>query len=397
MKVAIVVDSFAPTQNSAAIQMKDLVNHLATKGLKITVFTIRRPSSKELHLKRPELEKVRIIRAWTPFAGSKVNSLRGFSEVVLPVAMLISSLFTRTHFFKWDLVICYSPSIFTNLFSKTLIVKKGGIRYLILRDIFPDWAVDLEIIRSNSLLHRAFNKIAALQFKWTDMVGVQSPANRAYLIDRQRCSASKIEVLNNWLSPAEIRCSSVDIKNSSLGGRHIALYAGNIGAAQGADRIFPMLEQAQDYPSIGFVFIGDGAHFAQFRDEAQRRSLTNVLFFDPIPPEELNDLMRSCVMGLVLLDDRHVSHNIPGKSISYLRAGLPVCAFVNKGNDLSDFLHAEGVGFCCDSLNADEMLDTVIKTLKLVEIDPSAREKCCNVFRENFSTSKVAEQILSHL
>jgi hypothetical protein len=47
------------------------------------------------------------------------------------------------------------------------------------------------------------------------------------------------------------------------------------------------------------------------------------------------------------LDPRHTTHNIPGKFLSYMQAGLPVLASINPGNDLAELIQREDVGRVC--------------------------------------------------
>ncbi|WP_211160137.1 hypothetical protein [Aromatoleum aromaticum] len=51
-----------------------------------------------------------------------------------------------------------------------------------------------------------------------------------------------------------------------------------------------------------------------------------------------------CHVGVVALDRRHKTHNIPGKFLTYMQSGLPVLANINPGNDLVDLIDSEQVG-----------------------------------------------------
>ena len=49
-------------------------------------------------------------------------------------------------------------------------------------------------------------------------------------------------------------------------------------------------------------------------------------------------------VGVVALDPRHKTHNIPGKFLSCMQSGLPVLATINADNDLAELIQAERVG-----------------------------------------------------
>jgi glycosyltransferase involved in cell wall biosynthesis len=102
-------------------------------------------------------------------------------------------------------------------------------------------------------------------------------------------------------------------------------------------------------------------------------------------------------VGLVSLDARLQSHNIPGKLLSYLYWGLPVLASVNPGNDLFDILNGNRAGFCC--MNGDDE-SLVTAAQKLVD-DPGLRSEMGRNARQllerTFSVEQAAENILTHL
>ena len=84
----------------------------------------------------------------------------------------------------------------------------------------------------------------------------------------------------------------------------------------------------------GFFFLNCGSDSKVLRDDASRRGLGNVMFHDEIEPEEIPGLYAQCHAGIVALDPRHKTHNIPGKFLTYMQAGLPVLASINPGNYL---------------------------------------------------------------
>ncbi len=79
--------------------------------------------------------------------------------------------------------------------------------------------------------------------------------------------------------------------------------------------------------------------------DAEKRKLDNILFYNEISPKEIPRLYEQCSYGIVSLDKRHKTHNIPGKFLSYMRSGLPVLAVINKNNDLEKIIKDNGVGF----------------------------------------------------
>ena len=67
-----------------------------------------------------------------------------------------------------------------------------------------------------------------------------------------------------------------------------------------------------------------------------------------ISPNQIPNLYKQCHIGLVMLDERHKTHNIPGKFLSYLYSGLPVFAIVNHKNDIIKMINENDLGFATD-------------------------------------------------
>jgi glycosyltransferase involved in cell wall biosynthesis len=213
---------------------------------------------------------------------------------------------------------------------------------LILRDIFPEWAVDLGLVRKGPV-YLVFKAIAALQYAVSDVIGVQTPSNLAYL-SKWASPGRRIEVLHNWLKVTpDIGCS-IAIGNTALAGRTIFAYIGNMGVAQGMDIFIDLIESLRQRDDIGFVFVGRGSEFPKLEAEKASRRLNNALFFDEIDSSEIPGLLAQCHVGLVALHPDHKTHNIPGKFVSYVQYGLPVLARVNGGTDLERLIEDEGVG-----------------------------------------------------
>lgn len=395
MKIAVIVDSFPPVKNSAAIQVGDLVDEILHKQNDVTVFTSRRAGFSNGDNEGITHDRLRVVRTWVPFAGSKYRLFRALSEISLPIFMFVHSLWARTQFSRWDIVIWYSPSIFASLFAKSLSLENNGFRYLILRDIFPDWAVDLGLIAPGGLVHTFFTAVANQQYRAADVIGIQTEGNAKYLSDIVRDSDIKVEVLRNWLSPPSYSQSPISLDKTQLGGREIVVYAGNLGVAQGLDCVFSMLRQAEADTSLGFIFLGDGSERDRLVEFVATHELSNTLVFDPILPTELNALMRQCSVGLITLDARHSSHNIPGKLLSYLRAGLPVCANVNDGNDIISYIEDRRLGACNLASEPQLLLGAIKESINLRREDPSVTLRCRGCFEEDFSTEKIVNQIFN--
>jgi glycosyltransferase involved in cell wall biosynthesis len=117
-----------------------------------------------------------------------------------------------------------------------------------------------------------------------------------------------------------------------------------MGIAQGMDIFVEIANLLQTESSIGFIFVGRGSEVEILKSRIKDSNCQNLLFYDEINVSEIPGLLSQCNIGLVALDPRHKTHNIPGKFLTYLAAGLPILARVNADTDLKVLIDAEQVG-----------------------------------------------------
>jgi glycosyltransferase involved in cell wall biosynthesis len=342
------------------------------------------------------IDGVEVARLKAPRTKDLGYVRRTLAEAVMPFAMgwewRRSPLLHR----PCDGVVWYSPSIFHGPLVKALKRHHGCKAYLIIRDIFPEWAVDMGLM-SRGLPYRLFDAVARYQYSVADVIGVQTPGNQVYFSEWQRQPGRRLEVLQNWLAPpASARCP-IRLNETPLAGRKIFVYAGNMGIAQGMDIVLDLATRLQTRSDVGFVFVGRGSDAARLQRLAATRELANVLFFDEIDPDEIPDLYAQCTAGIVALDSRHRSHNIPGKFLTYMQSGLPVLANVNPGNDLAQSIRQEQVGQVCESDALDELLQLTATLLTQIDTDPALPTRCRQLFEREFAVAGAVRQIVASL
>ncbi len=389
MNLVLVGDAFPPSRTSAAIQLQDLANEIVKQGHSLTVlipdFNIEKSYQIEV------LSGTKVVRLKSPNHKTSNNYRRAINELLMPVWMYKNFRKTKLINDKWDGIIWYSPSIFLGILVNKLKRELKCKTYLILRDIFPQWAHDLGIL-SKGPAYVFFGAIANYQYYVADKIGIQSPGNKFFLPEKHKI---KVEILNNWLAKSIPRSSAINIDNTILANRKIFIYAGNMGVAQGMNTIIRLAKSLNYRNDIGFLLIGKGTELENLKNSATEAKLCNILFFDEINTNELQDLYKRCFAGLISLDPRHKTHNIPGKFISYMQCGLPVLANINRGNDLSDLIKREDIGEVCETADINRLKESMLTMIERFESDKSLSDRCKMLFEQEFSVEKIARQLIS--
>lgn len=394
MRIALIADAFPPLRSSAAVQLRDLSAEFAKQGHDVTMMVAS-----------PELEKPFSIEDWRGVCIVRLKSpktkdvgyvQRTINEFLMPFAMMRNLRKSPLALAQWDGVAWYSPTIFLGPMVIALKRASACRSYLIIRDIFPEWAVDMGLM-SRGIPYWAFKAIANYQYSVADVIGIQTSGNRTYFLDWLKGANRRIEVLQNWLATAPIGACIIRIDKTLLAGRRIFVYAGNMGVAQGMGILLDLAERLKQRDDIAFLFVGRGSDAQHLRADAKQRALDNVVFFDEIDPDEIPGLYAQCHIGMMALDPRHKTHNIPGKFLSYMQAGLPVLASINPGNDLVELISTEQVGRVCVDNSVESMAANALELIDAIDQDSGFKERCQGLAAKLFSPEAAVKQIVRAL
>jgi glycosyltransferase involved in cell wall biosynthesis len=394
VRVALIADAYPPLRTSCAVQVRDLAQEVALQGHEITVIV---PS---LDRSRPwtveVLDRVQVLRVAVLPMKDTGYFRRTISEMLLSFIMWQGIRKSPLRSVHWEAAVWYSPSIFLGPLIGALKRSTKCRSYLVLRDIFPEWAVDMGLLR-RGLVYRFFKLVERYQYSVADVVGVQSSSNLGYLAEWATTRGRRLEVLHNWLAMAPNVGCRISVSATALSGRTIFVYAGNMGIAQGMDIVLALANRLRDRRDIGFLFVGRGSEVPRLKAFAARCALDNVAFHDEVDPREIPGLLAQCHFGIVALDPRHKTHNVPGKFLAYMQAGLPVLARINAGNDLAELIEKEHVG----RAYVGESLDSLLVLAEELCDDKEARvvmsSNARNLAQGSFSVTVAVKQILAAL
>jgi glycosyltransferase involved in cell wall biosynthesis len=390
-RIALVCPVFPPFKSSAAVQLWDLSREFLNQGYQLTVIV---PSSEvngtySLDIK----DGVNVLRLKAPKSRDTSYIRRTISEFITPYLMMWNLSKSPLHHVEWDGIVWYSPSIFLTPFVKALKSKNNCRTYLIVRDIFPEWAVNLGLMKRGPA-YWFFKLVEYSQYKVANIIGVQTDGNLRYFEKIANRFSCDIEVLQNWLAEPELGVCSIDVTSTSLSGRKILVYAGNMGVAQDLQIFVDLANKYKQRSDIGFLFVGRGSEKIYLEKKSKKLGLSNILFFNEINSSEIPGLYKQCHVGIISLDRRHLTHNIPGKFLTYMAAGLPVLALLNKDNDLIDIIQKNDVGFATSDYSV-EKLDSLLSKLidELPRNDYSTKSKTLSA---RLFSPKVAVQQIAH-
>ena len=304
---------------------------------------------------------------------------------------------------KFDLVLYATPPITFNKVIERVKRRCNCRSYLMLKDIFPQNAVDLGMMKKGGFLHKMFRKKEERLYEISDRIGCMSPANCEYVIKHNpKVDSTKVELCPNAIEPVKIPPISDDERAELLNklgiptDKTLFIYGGNLGKPQGIDFLLKVVEANESNTGSHIVIVGDGTEFPKIKAFFESVSPKNATLISRLPKVDYDNLLHACHVGLIFLDPRFSIPNFPSRLLSYLENLMPVLLATDENTDMGRMAEREGFGLWCKNgdiktfmMNFDLMKDSsTIKSMGL---------KGNQFLLSNYTTDKIAETIINSL
>ena len=254
----------------------------------------------------------------------------------------------------YDLVLYPTPPITLAGVVNWVKRRDGARTYLLLKDIFPQNAVDIGILPKSGLkglVYRYFRAKEKKLYAISDRIGCMSQANVDYLLRQDpELDPAKVELCPNSVEPLERtvtleRRRELREKYGIPQDKTVFLYGGNLGRPQGVPFIMDCLRACRDKQGCFFLVCGGGTEFPKLKAFAETEGLSNVKVLPSLPHDDYEDMVPACDVGLLFLDYRFTISNFPSRLLSYMQARLPVLCCTDPNTDVGTVCEMGGFGW----------------------------------------------------
>ncbi|MCM1141013.1 MAG: glycosyltransferase family 4 protein, partial [Muribaculum sp.] len=299
---------------------------------------------------------------------------------------------------KFDLVLYATPPITFNKVIEGIKKRCVARSYLMLKDIFPQNAVDLGMMKEGSLLHKMFRKKERRLYEISDRIGCMSPANVEYVLTHNpNIDKSKVELCPNAIEPVDIPDLSETERKDLLAkldipsAKTIFIYGGNLGKPQGIDFLLKVVKANESRADSYIVIVGGGTEYSKIAGWFDENKPQNSKLISALPKNEYDKLIRAAHVGLIFLDPRFTIPNFPSRLLSYLENSMPVLLATDPNTDIGSI--AEENGFGLWSLSGD--LETFLANMERFSLDVIIEmgQKGHRFLIDNYTVDKVADTI----
>lgn len=303
----------------------------------------------------------------------------------------------------FDLILYSTPPITLNNVIRFL--KKsnlGAVSYLLLKDIFPQNAVDLGMFTDKSLLYKFFRRKEIQLYRNSDFIGCMSPANVEFLLTHNPfIHKSRVEIAPNSLelkeTIGEVNKKMIREKYHLPVDKPIFIYGGNLGKPQGIDFLIQCLEANKTRKDCHFLVVGNGTEYAKLARWYSNNSTHSVTLLQNLPKEDYDKLVQSCDVGLIFLDHRFLIPNYPSRLLSYLEYKMPIIAATDIHTDIGSIAEKNGYGYWCESIDPNDFTICVNRYLEHPEAIQKMGEKGYQFLKQNYLIEHTYDVILRHM
>ncbi|MBS3873083.1 MAG: glycosyltransferase family 4 protein [Firmicutes bacterium] len=269
---------------------------------------------------------------------------------------------------KFDVLLYSTPPVTLTQTIRYLRARDGLKTYLLLKDIFPQNAVDLGMMRASGLLglpYRYFRSTEHELYRLSDHIGCMSPANVKFLLEQNpKIAPNLVEVCPNSIEPQDLTLTAAarEYWRTKYGLPHdkpIFIYGGNIGAPHGVEFIIECLKENEHDDQAFFVIVGAGTEYAKLQRyfELAKPRAAKLLPF--LPAEDFDLLCAACDVGLIFLHQGFTVPNFPSRLLTYMQASLPILAATDPHTDLGEIIEGGKFGFWCESRSVSVFMQKV--------------------------------------
>lgn len=383
MKVLFLMFAF-PDMNKSFNMFTTIVEEFVANGHEVIVVA---PSNDDTNVNKEK--GIDVLRVKTLPLKNVPNYLKGISNVLLPYQFEKA---LRKHYpdLTFDLIIAPTPPITLVDLASKLKLKNKALFYLILRDIFPQNAVDLGFMNKKGLLHNYFRSKEKKLYQNADLIGCMSQANIDFVLRQNPVvNPAKLHELRNFQKLYKgFGNDHSDLKMKfNIEDKYVVVFGGNMGKAQQLENVLELASRCQEYPDVLFLLLGEGVQMRRLAETIETKNINNIRIQGTISKQEYQDLLSVCDVGLISLHKDFTIPNIPSKALDYWNVGLPILASIDAATDFGIILQETQSGLS----SIAEDIDSLKKNFDLLYANPLLRKEYGANGRQYFEDSLTPE------
>jgi glycosyltransferase involved in cell wall biosynthesis len=351
---------------------------------KLDTHLVKESGAQILHVKTLNIQKTSFLE-------------KGIGTIAIEYQYLkaVKSYFSKQ---KFDLVLYSTPPI---TFSKVVeFIKKrdNAYSYLLLKDIFPQNAVDMAMIKKGSFIHKMFLKKERKLYEISDKIGCMSQANIDFVLKYNlELLPTKLEINPNSIEPKKRiitfgQKQNIKIKYGLPLDKKIFAYGGNLGKPQGLDFLLKTISNNKN-EDVFFLIIGFGTEYNKVKSYFDNKKPQNAKLLKVLPKNDYDTLLNACDVGLIFLHKNFTIPNFPGRLLSYLEMEMPIIAATDINTDIGEVIVNNQCGYWVESGDDVAMQDAITNIINNEDMFEEMKNNSWKLLQKEFTVSRTYDLI----
>ena len=310
----------------------------------------------------------RILRASAvPFSRSPFHRLLSYGSFIA------GAVWNSYRVKRPDSVLTLTTPPLISVLGRMIKVMRGCRHFIWEMDIYPDIAVDLDVLHRHSMLSGIIGLLADWSRRNADGIIALGDDMKARLIARG-IPENRIFVAENWADGSEITPQPFPE------GPFVVHYSGTLGLAHEVDTIAGAMDRLGNDSRFRFVFAGGGARQTYLKNYCQERGIENVAFRPYCSRSELGASLAEGHVGLVTQLPQTSGSVVPSKTYGIMAAGRPVLYVGPSDTTPAQNIRRYGCGWRIDPGD----IDGLVRLLERLDADRKAVRDAGRRSREAF-------------
>lgn len=375
----------------------DLLRKFRNEGHNVYIMSpIERRDKLKSHIIKERKTKILKVKTLNNQKTNKIE--KGIATLTIEYLYLRALKFNFSNV-KFDLVLYSTPPI---TFSKVIeYVKKrdNAFSYLLLKDIFPQNAVDMGMLKKGGVLHKFFLMKERKLYEISDKIGCLSQANVDFLLRHNpEVNPNKLEINPNSIDPKEkvITVEQKQIIKTKYGlplDKKVFAYGGNLGKPQGLGFLLSTISNTKN-EDLFFLVVGSGTEYDRVNYFFETKKPKNAKLLKGLPKVDYDLLLSACDVGLIFLHKDFTIPNIPGRLLSYLELGMPVIAATDINTDIKDIITKSKCGYWLESGDDKAMQKAISNMMSNQPFFNEMKINGLNLLHNDYTVSRTYNLIL---
>ncbi len=301
---------------------------------------------------------------------------------------------------KYDRIVVTSPPLSVGLPGLLLSKWKRVPLVLEVRDLWPESAIEMGVLRDNRLIGWAY-RFEKFLYQKEQQIVVLTPAFRERLINDKNVGPGKIVLIPNaadfrWSEHA-LRSVCARALRGTLGleGKFVIIYVGAHGLANDLMQLVEAATLLVD-TEVHFLLIGDGAQKRMLMDEVQARKLSNVSFVDSVSKEQIFGYILTADVGVSVLKKADIFKTIySNKTFDYWSCKKPILMVIDGVS--RNLVEQADAGMFAEPENAADLAEKIRIYMAAPSLLKKQGENGYRFVHTYFNREKLAEEFLQAL